>query len=279
MLPQRQTPVKAYAISIAGGPVANLLAGIPFVILVVVALLFAPQSDAKETARITPVYFFAVYLVQFLFISLVVGLINLVPTRSSVFPSDGRRLLTLIRGGAASQRMTALAALGCASTDGIRPRDLDPQTVELSNLPQDGSQDEAAGCYWAYLWSLDSGRLEDAQRHLQQGREVSERFVLQRVMFETELLYYRARYLGSLDEISDEASQHKLLADEPMYCRALSARSLLSGNAAEAISQAERGLRLLEGATIVESGMGVAQRDWFKDLIASANQGSVKGSG
>lgn len=136
---------------IAGGPLASLVAGALF--LAARPLVDAPFANAL--------------LLAFGLVSLLIGVIALVPTKASGFYTDGARIIRLIRGGADVEREVAVIAIMAASMSGQRPRDWSPELLAAASAGEPDTLFGAAARQYAYQYELDRGRVNAARVHLE----------------------------------------------------------------------------------------------------------------
>lgn len=162
---------------VAGGPVANLASGALVGTGFAAALLaWSPTKPEIRALLDRPIGLVAFcLLVNFLIVSVIVGLSNLLPLRSGGFVTDGGRLLMLIRGGAAATRWTDLWLLQASYTAGQPPEEWDAEALERALLPADGSVDELGAASMAHYRALALGEMERAGELLDRTAEVSEK--------------------------------------------------------------------------------------------------------
>ena len=58
-----------------------------------------------------------------------IGLVTLLPVNQGAFVNDGKKILQLVRPGAAADGYAALMALGSYAIAGVGPRDWDPDPI------------------------------------------------------------------------------------------------------------------------------------------------------
>jgi hypothetical protein len=171
------------ALMVAGGPVASLLLG-------TVLLLLARPTGALPDAGVVR-NLFGVLALGAGFTSLAVGVICLVPMRTSGFLTDGARLLRLARGGDTAVRDRAMMTLVGLATSSVRPRDWPDAVVRDVDATRDGSPLDAAAPLLAYLQALDRGEL--AVAHARLSRVAESLCVLPpaaRGSYDTEMAFY-----------------------------------------------------------------------------------------
>ena len=115
-------------VMISGGPAANLLT-------VAVLLLFPAGGPV---------------LAWFFTMSLVLGLINLLPFRSGAYHSDGSRILMLLGNRARGERWVAMMKLSAELRAGIMPEAVSPAYLAKAVALRDKSPDTVAAHILAY---------------------------------------------------------------------------------------------------------------------------------
>jgi hypothetical protein len=158
-LPRRSESLRQRMfVLVAGGPAASFVLGVGG--LVLVRYLYHPGRMAGGAAiAFTLALTVAVG-------SLAVGLIALVPGQGHGFPSDGARLLALLRRGPTADAELALTTVAGASIAGQRPSQWDSVLVQqMLVLPLDSPHGVGARLL-AYVHELDRGRVDEARRYL-----------------------------------------------------------------------------------------------------------------
>ena len=184
------------------------------------------------------------------------------------FPTDGGRILILLRNGERAIGWCAQVFLNKADISGQRPAEWSHQLIDLATLAQEHSLDALMGQLMAYYWALDKGDITQAEQHLlAANRErlyVSGGFKL-KVMFEC--AYFYAWHRQDLDEaekwLAFVRRPHRQL--RPQFYRAKTAVSLLHQNRDEA----REFWQLAQKAyTAVEqkNGVWIAEMDWLQAL-------------
>jgi hypothetical protein len=98
------------------------------------------------------------------FASLGIGLITLVPARTSGFLTDGARLLQIWRGGETAEADTALTTIVAWSMAGIRPAAWDPEVVRRA-LAAPAGPFRVVAHHSAWRHAADRGLAEEAAGH------------------------------------------------------------------------------------------------------------------
>jgi hypothetical protein len=139
----------------AAGPLANLLSAAATAI-VLNYLVPASQNDW--------LYLFAHIFLQ---ISIIIGLVNLLPFRLGMLYPDGARLAMLMRSRPRSRRWLCISAIGAQIQKGVRPKDWKRTWVRGASAARDGSVDDFSGNWIAYLSANDSKDGSLAATHLE----------------------------------------------------------------------------------------------------------------
>lgn len=128
-------------IFISGGPAANLLsAGATFGFL---DYLFPSLWHG----------WVSIFFNLFVGISLLLGLLNLVPFSTGGFFSDGSRIKMLLRSPVGARRWMSITALINQSQKGVRSKHLRRTWLRAASSAQDGSIDDFSGNWLAYAWA------------------------------------------------------------------------------------------------------------------------------
>jgi hypothetical protein len=149
-------------VMVAGGPLASLVFGTQALALYQAAssFLFRPGSGFFST-------FVAIALFASGGVSLLIGLLTLLPGRAGGFYSDGARLLRLMRANDETEREVALIALTGLTIGGTRPSEWDAGLVAMCADIRDGGPFEVGGRQFAYAHALDRGDLHAARHHIE----------------------------------------------------------------------------------------------------------------
>lgn len=134
-----------------GGPVANVL-----VALAVAWLIHAYDPGGWQGP-----------LIVLAAVSLVLGLVNLVPFRAAGMNTDGRNVLNMLANPPSFAAGQLVMSIIAESLSGVRPRDWNPVLVEQLEGMDDPSDEIAPSReFLLYLKALDSGDMQTARRHL-----------------------------------------------------------------------------------------------------------------
>jgi hypothetical protein len=137
---------------VAGGPIASILS---VVIGVNAVSFFRLQND-----------WVIGFLSAFVYLSLLVSLMSLVPMRKGMW-SDGARLEMLARSRAQTRRWFSILGLGMQASRGIPPRSWNQNWIRSATRLQDHTVDERSACWLAYLHASDCKDAERAGTHLE----------------------------------------------------------------------------------------------------------------
>ena len=143
-----------------GGPTANLLS-----FAVVTAILDYSAPVALNHWMSLPAKLFAQ-------LSLLIGLVNLVPFSVGALFTDGARIAMLFRSRARTRRWISIAAIGDQNQKGIRPRQLKRTWLNAASSVHDGSVDDVAGNLLAYSSANDRKDEPVAALHLERCLEL-----------------------------------------------------------------------------------------------------------
>ena len=137
---------------VAGGPVASLAAG-----MLALAVFWPVPVDSGWLAatRALGLLFGAG--------SVLMGLITLVPSRSSYLPSDGARILDLIGCGPASEREAALLWLSALEMQEPAPESWPRELMAVAAGPADNSRSHVVGLLFAYRHQMARGLSAEAR--------------------------------------------------------------------------------------------------------------------
>jgi len=142
------------------GPLANLLS----VALTIIFLDYIFPTNASGW----------LYLPAHLFlqISLILGLVNLVPFRLGMLFNDGSRIAMLLWSRTRSRRWMCITAVGNQSQQGVRPRHWRSTWVRGTSSLHDGSVDDFAGNWISYVRANDRQDAPLAASHLEKCLEL-----------------------------------------------------------------------------------------------------------
>ena len=135
-------------VMVAGGPAMNLL--------------LAAGSGLAAGFLPSP---WNLVLIIFAALNIGIGLVTLVPMKTSGFHTDGARILMLLKGGEQAQRWVAALNISYLSLL-KRPREIDPALINAALANPDGSLDAVGAHLIGYMSALDRGEIETAERLL-----------------------------------------------------------------------------------------------------------------
>ncbi len=145
----------------AGGPVTSIVVG---VLVFAVYVLSGLGGDAVPDGSFQDALAESVFMLGVL--SFGIGLVTLLPVNQGAFVNDGKKILQLVRPGAAADGYAALMALGSYAIAGVGPRDWDPDLIARATSLADGSYEDLGGRHMAHTHALDRGDVEAAGEHI-----------------------------------------------------------------------------------------------------------------
>lgn len=248
---------------VAGGPVASLLLG--GLALALRALAFAdlqPGTDGFGQKLMGDL------LLVFGGTSCAIGLITLIPGKTSGFLTDGARLLQLRKDTPAAARDAALLGLFAQSMTGTRPRDLDAALLAEAHALHDDSVFEASAHAWTYARALDAGNPASARDALAQQLTLWHALpAMLRANLALEATYFEAAHRHDDDAAEAwraQADESTPFLDPATRHRAEAALAARRGDVEAfqiACHHAEAAL-----AESLDRGRARAQRDWLAAL-------------
>jgi hypothetical protein len=149
-------------IYIAAGPVANLLS-VPATVLLINYVF--PRAGES---------WIAVPAAEFAVISLLFAILSFVPIQSGLL-SDGARIDMLLRSRNRSRRWLNIAAIGMASSRGVRAKDWSRTNLQRATSVRDNSFDTFTGNWLAYLSANDKKEAFTAAGYLEGCLEFAHR--------------------------------------------------------------------------------------------------------
>lgn len=146
--PRADTGRGAFALAVAGGPLASLVFGV----------LLLPPAFALGG-------WWGGLLFATAVLSLLIGVLTLVPLRAGGFMSDGAQLLGLARDDDETRQRLALSSLMAQSYAGVRPRDWDPGLFAAATAEAKEPTLRELGALLRAGVAEDRGQFEDADAH------------------------------------------------------------------------------------------------------------------
>jgi len=146
------------AIFIGAGPLANLLTGLPALLLG----LYQVEQVPLERGTISEIFFSQFWLLLGVW-SLLLCAINLLPYAAN---TDGANLLQLWQNGPGWNRQLALLRLSSGSYQGTRPRLWDPVLLQQLLVTEGDVATDCTAYLFAYAHYLDSADMESAEEHI-----------------------------------------------------------------------------------------------------------------
>ena len=144
---------------IAAGPLANFILG-----ALALAFVFLYWGGS-----VTPAMNYVLYLLFTTgFVSILLGILSIIPSESDAFESDGRQLLDLLKGGDKAIAKQQLTILSVSIMNGTRPRDIDKGLLD-SLLSKRDTQSPVQASMTRFIEAyhlLDFGNIEAAENIL-----------------------------------------------------------------------------------------------------------------
>ncbi|RZK30501.1 MAG: M50 family peptidase [Hymenobacter sp.] len=252
---------RRYLLFAAGGPLASvLLAGVT---LSSYALLSA-QGFSQSIG-------FGLVLTGA--VSGAIALVTLLPLHLGGVASDGARLLTLWRGGPASQLELAVLTATSHSVAGTRPRQLPLTALQAALTLPDTLPFKPYLYHYLYLAALDSGHLEQAAHYLTTYRERVPQLpaLLQETVW-LEAAFFAAAFTQNLS--TSQAFQQQAVASAltpaDIAFRVAAAQARLLGDAPQVRAHAQASLRALTHN--MDRGSSVFYAEWLHETLHWASE-------
>ena len=249
---------------IGGGPLFSLLGAILiFGVSYLIDILIGSTTDSLAFSV------FQGFLASLAALSLIAGVITLIPRQTFGFATDGRRLLNLLRGGVKGQQEAATLAVMSLSTAGTRPRDWDREL--LTALFDDATNKPNILTYFlAYAHALDTNDILQAHTHL--SSLIYSWYRLPQAIqssIAAESTFFEARFRRDAD--AAEAWLHRI-ADSPFLeqstrLRAEASVAWVRGQREEAQVKVEQAIQALEHT--YDRGSAIAEKESLMEMISS----------
>lgn len=240
----------------AGGPVASLVWGV----LVLYSFVLLPSSVRDQP--------FGLSLGLSGFASLLIAVLTLVPMRFRGSANDGARLLTLWRGGPASQLETTMFLVVGRSVGGVRPRELPLMELKAATELPDSLFNKVYLYYYLYLSALDAGCIAQAGYYLSTYRQrlTQMPIALQSTIW-LESAFFAAAYEHDLPTARAFQAQAELSAYIPtdVLPRVAAAQARLTGDTTQARTLALNALRELPNN--IDQGSSHFYAEWLNDTV------------
>lgn len=252
---------RRYLRFVAGGPLASLL--LASVALGGYVLLSTPAFNKT----------LAFSLFATATVSGAITLATLLPLHLGGFASDGARLLTLWRGGPASQLELAVLTVTGHSVAGTRPRHLPLAALQAALPLPDTLPFKPYLYHYLYLAALDSGQVSQAAHYLTAYRErVSQ---LPAALQETvwlEAAFFAAAFTQDLPTsyAFQQQAVPSALTTTDIAFRVAAAQARLLGDAPQARRQAQASLREL--GRNMDQGSNAFYADWLHETLHWASK-------
>lgn len=215
--PENESDFKYVLYNYSGG-IVNIISGI-----LIIVIIFALPARGDLLIILITLAFFALFL----------GITNVIPMKRSLIPNDGMNVQEAKKSPDAKHGFYLLLKTNALFCEGLRPRDLDPEILELDD------QADRTNYLVANIVNLQASRLIDMGRYrdavtLYEKIDLSKVHVFYRSEFKTDILYYFLIYDFDSDKAkdlySDPNMERVLKLDVPNHYRVLSAYSCFIEN-------------------------------------------------
>ncbi len=259
-----------FAMMVAGGPLANLLAFL-LCVLLVIALAPVLQRGGYLASQ-------AGFLVNyFALANFILVVLNIIPYHSRGFDSDGRQFLDLVAGRERAERKCLQVAMVAQSRSGRRPREYDPTLLQRLLALRDNhvgaAAEDAVSYLLAYYYHIDRGEVELAGGYVDQLLTSLEGY---NAALRSGVLVESTYFLAMYRKDAAAASQLLAQADKRSF---VEQHTLLRAEAALALAEDRfEDARRLAGQASVASqqtndpGGTLAEREWLQDILAATSQ-------
>ncbi|MEM8534839.1 MAG: M50 family metallopeptidase [Chloroflexota bacterium] len=209
------------------------------------------------------------FLVSLAALSLIAGVITLIPRQTFGFATDGRRLLNLLRGGVKGQQEAATLAIMSLSTAGTRPRDWDRQLLTI--LFDDAEHTPNILTYFlAYAHAVDTNDIPKAHTYL--SSLICSWYRLPPAIqssIAAESAFFEARFRRDAD--AAEVWLHTIV-DSPFLeqstrLRAEAAVAWARGQREEVQAKADQAIQAL--AHTYDRGSAIAEKERLREMLSS----------
>jgi hypothetical protein len=213
-----------------------------------------------------------IFAASFVFWSLLVGLINLVPLRRRAMLSDGKRILMLLQNREQGERWMALIRLGAEIENAVMPEALSPEFLAKALSIRDRSPDTVAAYAIGYAKAFYEENDEEAARLLEiclQFSGCTAPIMQEALMSDAAVFQARKR--------NDLARAEQWLADIPQKTELPWMRARAEAAILEAKGDTESALKkLFEIETMICATADKARREitlrfhrrWIEELLA-----------
>ncbi|HKL15322.1 MAG TPA: site-2 protease family protein [Balneolaceae bacterium] len=241
---------------IIGGPLGNIAISVLSIAAILTLLFLSPGYVESLTV-------YTLYTIGF--VSLIIGLAALLPTKSNGFESDGTQLLDLKRGGDKALIKQKLMVLSIAAWNGTRPRDLDKdELLSLLQMTESSKSTTALSVRLiSALYYLDRGEVDNAETALDYIIECLKEegnVVLEGTIY-SEKAFIAAAFRKNAETAREFLKKaKKRYAEAQTIARAEAALSVLTNNIEEARARANEGIAaadvsLSKGSAIFDKEM------------------------
>lgn len=239
MIPEHNDPDNSKMFwFIAAGPLANFILGI--ITLSIVVMLSGDQTGQTMN-----------YILYLLFttgyISIILGLVSIIPSESDAFESDGRQILDMFRGGEKAISKQQLTILSVSILNGTRPREIDKSLLQavLSRLDSQSPVQAASARFIEAYHLLDCGKFEDAERVLDsliENLEKQKNPMLEGTLFAEKAFILSAYHNSPKEAVPLLEKARKGYVEKQTLARAEAAYHIACGDIQQGREMADKGL-------------------------------------
>jgi hypothetical protein len=185
---------------------------------------------------------------------------------------DGALLLAMIRTGPLLVQAWLVEALSLASRNGVRPRELDRETIDYLLAARNGSAAEVDANFFAFYYCLDAGQIERAGELIDLVAKSWDKYDSYHQLYAVlEKAYFEARHRHNALEARrwlDQAPQGTI--EQQTHLRAEAAVLLAEGRYKEAAEKAATALDVLLQSA--DPGGAIAEKEWLESILAESQR-------
>jgi len=251
---------------LASGPLASALVG-----SLATALLAARLAAPAGLGDLAGIVLLAVLGPGSLFLA---GM-TLLPRSPGGVPTNGRQVISYLRGGPAGDHALARTTLASLNQAGRRPRDWPADCVERATARAEGSAHAVQGQLLAYVAALDRGQIAPAAVALDAVlARLAELPPTMQPAICAEAAYFVARH-GQNAAAAQAWLDHSTggWVQPADRARAEAAVALVAGRLDEARVRAQAGITLLDHS--LGAGTAIAEAEWLREIATLATTGGV----
>ncbi len=261
-----------WAAIVAAGPIASIVVGGAMLAAMHLSGYgFASPSMLHFGGTSALAAFVLAVLGTFAMLSVILGVVSLVPLRTGTLSSDGLQILRLARGGAAAERLCAQVMIVAEARGGVRPRDWPAERVDVLTSAPATSPEAHFGALVAAARHLDHGDVASATRWLDWLIASPKTAASTRALARVEAAWIAARIHGDVAR-AREHRRHTDHAAVPKYSRlkVKSAILLAEGDRDGARRAAAAALEALQRLEREQSVHFPAEAEYVRGVMAEA---------